>query len=66
MKNARHQSRQIVLISDLQSNGWSAQFENWDIDQSIDFIPVKIAQEDMATSSTNGWVTPPPRNMEFS
>jgi hypothetical protein len=50
LKNARHESRQIVLISDLQSNGWSAQFENWDIDQSIDFIPVKIAQEDMANS----------------
>ena len=45
LKDARHQERCIVLISDFQSNGWSSQFENWNIEQNITFIPKKIAEE---------------------
>ena len=50
LKDARHNERQIVLISDFQSNGWSSQFENWNIDRSITFVPVKIAEEEVTNS----------------
>ena len=45
LKDAKHNEQQIVLISDFQSNGWSSQFENWNIEQNITFIPKKIAEE---------------------
>lgn len=42
---AKHKNREIVLISDLQSNGWSDQFDNWNIDPSINFVPIKVERE---------------------
>jgi len=50
LKDAKHNEQQIVLISDFQSNGWSSQFENWNIDQSITFVPIKIAEEEVTNS----------------
>ena len=50
LKDARHNERRIVLISDFQSNGWSSQFENWNIEQSIAFVPIKIVEEEITNS----------------
>ena len=45
LKDAKHKDKQIILISDLQKNGLSNQFENWNIDPAIHFIPIQIGGE---------------------
>ncbi len=45
LQDAAHQKREIVLISDMQINAWSSQFDNWDSEYSISFIPVKIGED---------------------
>ena len=50
LKDARHRSRQIVLISDFQINGWNSQFENWKLAPNTTFVPIKIAAEDVTNS----------------
>ncbi|MFC1477009.1 BatA domain-containing protein [candidate division KSB1 bacterium] len=45
LKSAEHRDRRIVFISDFQNIGWTSQFENWNLDPNLTFIPVKIAPE---------------------
>ncbi len=51
--DARHQERVIIMISDFQSNGWSSQFENWNLEQGITFIPQKITHESLSNQYIN-------------
>ncbi len=53
LKDAKHRERRIVLISDFQSNGWSSQFENWNIEHNITFIPIKIAEGKVTNAYIN-------------
>ncbi|MCP4725143.1 MAG: VWA domain-containing protein [bacterium] len=46
LKDAANPEKQIVLISDFQENGWNSQFENWNIERNITFVPVMIEDED--------------------
>lgn len=47
LRDARHDDRVVVLISDFQRNGFSGSFENFDLGPEIDFIPVKITKDDL-------------------
>jgi hypothetical protein len=44
LKNAKHEFQEIILISDLQTKGWSGQFENWKINPDIHFVPIKVSE----------------------
>ncbi len=50
LKNATYEAREILLFSDMQSSGWTRQFENWKMDPTIHFIPVKIAEDHQSNS----------------
>ncbi len=45
LADARHEHKEIVLISDMQRGGWTSTLENWKLDPSIMFVPVKVAEE---------------------
>src|SRR5690606_29460205 len=45
LADARHEHKEIVLISDMQRGGWTSTLENWKLDPSITFVPVKVAEE---------------------
>ncbi len=45
LKTAAHEAREILLFSDMQTNGWTRQFENWKMNPNIQFIPVQIADD---------------------
>lgn len=47
LRDARHDDRVVVLISDFQRNGFSGSFENFDLGPEIDFIPVKVTKDDL-------------------
>ena len=47
LQDARHDDRTIVFISDFQRNGWTGSLENWELDDDIAFVPVKIAADDI-------------------
>ena len=47
LRDARHDDRTLVLISDFQRNGFAGSFENWTLDANIAFVPVKIAPDDV-------------------
>ena len=55
LKNAKNEVREILLFSDMQSNGWTRQFENWKIDPTIHFIPVKITEDHEINSYINAF-----------
>ncbi|HMB91597.1 MAG TPA: VWA domain-containing protein [Rhodothermales bacterium] len=42
LQDARHTNQTVVLISDFQRGGWTGALDNWKLDNSITFIPVKI------------------------
>lgn len=42
LKDAQHQKREIVLISDFQNYAWSSRFDNWNLDKDVTFIPEQI------------------------
>ncbi|KPK95983.1 hypothetical protein AMJ80_02555 [bacterium SM23_31] len=45
LKDAKHQKREIVLISDFQNYAWSSRFDNWNLDKNIKFIPEQISSD---------------------
>ena len=47
LAEARHERKRLVLISDLQLNGWSGAFENWKLPHSIQVDVVPVHQEDV-------------------
>ncbi len=47
LQDARHDDRTIVFISDFQRNGFSGSLENWDLDEDITFVPVKLSAGDL-------------------
>ncbi len=47
LKDARHDDRAIVFISDFQRGGFTGSLENWELDDDLAFIPVKIADDDI-------------------
>lgn len=47
LKDARHDARTLVLISDYQRNGFAGSLENWRLDANVAFVPVKIAPGDV-------------------
>ena len=47
LRDARHDDRTLVLISDFQRNGFAGSFENWTLDANIAFVPVKIAPDEV-------------------
>jgi len=53
LKEARNPSRQIILISDFQNIGFSSQFEHWNLDPDIHFIPVKVTAAQVINSYVN-------------
>ena len=50
LKKARHKNREIILISDLQENGWGSQIENLKLMRGTILKPVKIATENAANT----------------
>lgn len=44
LSEANHNNRHIVLISDLQLNGWKGAFENWKLDPTISFEVVDVSE----------------------
>ncbi len=44
LKTAKHEAQEILLFSDMQTNGWTRQFENWKMNPNIHFVPVKISE----------------------
>ena len=50
LKDAVNPDKQIILISDFQNNGFNDQFDHWNIDPEITFIPLKIAPEKSVNS----------------
>lgn len=42
LQDARHKNQTVVLISDFQRGGWTGALDNWKLDNSITFVPVKI------------------------
>jgi hypothetical protein len=53
LKNARHQRRSVVLISDFQKNGWSGQLDNWRLDGDITFVPIRVGNDQSGNSYIN-------------
>ena len=44
---ARHDRKRLVLISDLQLNGWTGAFENWKLPQGIQVDVVPVHEEEV-------------------
>ena len=44
LEQATHEVKRIVLISDMQASGWLGAFENWKLDQSIDFEIISVGE----------------------
>ncbi|QXD16924.1 BatA and WFA domain-containing protein [Rhodocaloribacter litoris] len=44
LRDARHETRRIVLISDYQQNGWGAAFDNWSLDPGLAFETLSVAE----------------------
>ena len=47
LQDARHDDRTIVFISDFQLGGFAGSLENWELDDDIAFVPVKITDDDI-------------------
>lgn len=45
LQNARHEAKEIVLISDLQRGGWTGAFDNWKLARDITFTTVSVGAE---------------------
>ena len=45
LQDARHENRQIVLISDLQQHGWTNALQDWKMEGGITFEPLGVAPE---------------------
>ncbi|MEZ4697300.1 MAG: VWA domain-containing protein [Rhodothermales bacterium] len=52
LRNARHEQRRVVLISDLQNNGWSGSADNWKLAPGVIFDPVNVG----ASTAANRFV----------
>lgn len=50
LKKAKYKDKQIVLVSDLQKNGLSSQFDNWNIDPAINFTPIQLTRDKINNS----------------
>jgi hypothetical protein len=44
LREARHDARRILLISDLQRAGWGGAFENWKLDRGVSFEVVPLGE----------------------
>ncbi len=42
LQDAQHEQRRVVLLSDLQQNGWPGSLENWKLPAGIVFEPVQF------------------------
>ena len=47
LQDARHTNQTVVLISDFQRGGWTGALDNWKLDNSITFVPIKIGGGDV-------------------
>lgn len=45
LKEAQHDDKTVVLISDFQRIGWTGSLENWKLHPDITFEPVKVGQD---------------------
>ncbi|MEZ4699329.1 MAG: VWA domain-containing protein [Rhodothermales bacterium] len=54
LARARHESRRIVLLSDLQRSGWGGAFENWKLDQGVGFEVVQLGDPDRENAYVGG------------
>ena len=45
LQDARYQQRKIVLLSDLQQNGWTRSLNNWQLETGITFTPIAVGAE---------------------
>ncbi len=52
LKDARHDRRAVVLISDFQATGWTGALDNWKLGPGIAFVPVAVGAREPA----NGYV----------
>ena len=43
LQDARHQQQKIVLLSDLQQNGWTRSLNNWQLEAGITFTPIQVS-----------------------
>lgn len=43
LQDARNEEKVVVLLSDLQRNGWTGALENWKLPPAVVFDPVKLA-----------------------
>ena len=55
LKDAQNPSRQIIMISDFQNNGFTTQFEYWKLDPGITFIPVQVAARQRPNAFVNSF-----------
>lgn len=46
LKGARHTSREIVLVSDFQGNGWQPSPDSWQLPRDINVVPVIVGVAD--------------------
>lgn len=46
LAEARHEQKRIVLISDVQQNGWDGSFENWKLGADIAFETISVVEEE--------------------
>lgn len=54
LKDARHASREIVLISDFQGSGWQPSPDNWQLPRNVSIVPVVVGSSDRANSYIDG------------
>ncbi len=45
LRDARHDDRAVVLVSDFQQGGWTGALDNWKLDADVAFVPVKVAAD---------------------
>ncbi|MCH8285552.1 VWA domain-containing protein [candidate division KSB1 bacterium] len=50
LKDAIHEKREIILISDLQNYAWSNRFENWNLKEDITFTPIQVSGDEPVNS----------------
>lgn len=50
LREAQHDDRRIVLISDLQRAGWPGTSENWKLEEGITFVPVRVGSEEASNA----------------
>lgn len=53
LKDARHEAREIVLISDFQASALANRPDTWKLDEAITLVPRKITADNMA----NTWIS---------